>query len=561
MMAKPSPPLAAKATTQGQQPDESGPNTLQNDLQKEAAKKAAKSVKKSAKAAANAAKDEFENKLRCVQHEQTVRLRQSHTSDIHTAPPPPSKSYLSLSAIKSGDYVVVSPDLSPGMSSYGGFGWVTDVSGTSGKTTITVRYIDGSAKKQETNIPINRVTVSTTPFQSAGSSNNRKILRERINVVHIPVSKPKPQPKLSLALNLKQSASSNKGKGWRKRELGLQNEKRGSQKVLHALSADYRELKSYHEGLSALSDQNFLLHDNKGKNGQFKKRKTKHNPLSVTYLAFAWGCSRSAPSEAFLATEGGKTRGEIRSQKRLDEKPDVVPVVQGNVIENRAYAASLYTPKYHFVCDYVGRRIVKEADTNHQLIDDLKKKAGRIFPKLPSSDKAFWNLKAREHDERQPYIKDAIIHSLQTYGSKSFRRVERDIGGWCSASTICRWFKSKETYSTYTERVLPLLSSVQREKHVEFSTHLRNRWGLPEAKYLWVHYDEKWFWGLVARSNAKMCEEMGLVRKYYQIYHKNHINKVMVLASTAIWSVVSISTLISSCLISIVERLRSLRGS
>ena len=44
MMAKPSPSLAAQATTEGQQPDESGPNTLQNNLQKEVAKKAAKLV-------------------------------------------------------------------------------------------------------------------------------------------------------------------------------------------------------------------------------------------------------------------------------------------------------------------------------------------------------------------------------------------------------------------------------------------------------------------------------------------------------------------------------------
>ncbi len=48
------------------------------------------------------------------------------------------------------------------------------------------------------------------------------------------------------------------------------------------------------------------------------------------------------------------------------------------------------------------------------------------------------------------------------------------------------------------EQLLPLLSAEQKRKHVEFATDLRNFWGDgpdPKAKILWIHYDEKWFYG------------------------------------------------------------------
>lgn len=69
----------------------------------------------------------------------------------------------------------------------------------------------------------------------------------------------------------------------------------------------------------------------------------------------------------------------------------------------------------------------------------------------------------------------------------------------------------------------------QRTEHVAFSKHLRLLWGLGPGKYLWIHYDEKWFWGFVARV-AKACEAIGVPRKDRFAYHKNHINKVMSIA-------------------------------
>jgi hypothetical protein len=50
---------------------------------------------------------------------------------------------------------------------------------------------------------------------------------------------------------------------------------------------------------------------------------------------------------------------------------------------------------------------------------------------------------------------------------------------------------------------------------------------IPKAKHLWIHYDEKWFYGFVTQSDAKKCPELGLKKEVHAIYHPNHISKVM----------------------------------
>ena len=46
-----------------------------------------------------------------------------------------------------------------------------------------------------------------------------------------------------------------------------------------------------------------------------------------------------------------------------------------------------------------------------------------------------------------------------------------------------------------------------------------------------IHYDEKWFWGMVTKSTARTFD--GLDQQTQQAYHKSHINKTMVVAFTA----------------------------
>jgi hypothetical protein len=65
-------------------------------------------------------------------------------------------------------------------------------------------------------------------------------------------------------------------------------------------------------------------------------------------------------------------------------------------------------------------------------------------------------------------------------------------------------------------------------KQVAFSKRVMDRWGLPpNSKILWIHLDEKWFHGIVPRTNAKACPELGIPKTSHSAHHKKHIAKVM----------------------------------
>ena len=138
-----------------------------------------------------------------------------------------------------------------------------------------------------------------------------------------------------------------------------------------------------------------------------------------------------------------------------------------------------------------------------------------------------WEMERRKHLERQPHIKNEIIESIKKDPRRTWVGIEADINHWCSASCIRRWVTSWESFTTCTERIIPLLSSPQRQLHQEFAKLFIRNWGLGGGKWLLIHYDEKWFWGMVLRCGAKMCAELGIDYQSMQAYHKNHINKCM----------------------------------
>ena len=82
----------------------------------------------------------------------------------------------------------------------------------------------------------------------------------------------------------------------------------------------------------------------------------------------------------------------------------------------------------------------------------------------------------------------------------------------------------------------PFLSGHQKLKHVAYANQLHNYWELSPIqlkKVLFINYDEKWFYGLVPCMFAKQCPNLTLYRKELKAYHKNFLNKVMVIAITA----------------------------
>jgi hypothetical protein len=90
------------------------------------------------------------------------------------------------------------------------------------------------------------------------------------------------------------------------------------------------------------------------------------------------------------------------------------------------------------------------------------------------------------------------------------------------------WLKSHPTYSLYAKNIKPGLSPENQLKQVAFSRRVMQRWGLPEqTKILWIHLDEKWFHGILPRTNAKACPELGIEKTSHSAHHKKHIAKVM----------------------------------
>jgi hypothetical protein len=182
-----------------------------------------------------------------------------------------------------------------------------------------------------------------------------------------------------------------------------------------------------------------------------------------------------------------------------------------SVIEDRGYGKATYTATYLFTLDYVKHMKTSYHDrlpTKDQ-VGEWKARAARAWKLSTMAQREVWAMKEREHDNQQPLIAERVIQSLQTNALKSFGAVCLDIEEWCSATTIQAWLASFRSYSVYVKCVLPLLSIVQREKQVTFSKLLQSNWNLPKAKYLWIHYDKKWFYGFVMRSNAKKCPELG----------------------------------------------------
>jgi hypothetical protein len=148
-----------------------------------------------------------------------------------------------------------------------------------------------------------------------------------------------------------------------------------------------------------------------------------------------------------------------------------------SVIEDIAYAQATYTATYLFTSDYVKR--TKQATyhdrwPSNEQVREWKARVARAWKYATKAQREAWDKKAREHDNQQPLIAERVIQLLQTNASKSYGAVSLDIvGEWCSATTIQAWLASFKSYSVYVERVLPLLSIVQREKHVRFSKLLQ----------------------------------------------------------------------------------------
>ena len=254
--------------------------------------------------------------------------------------------------------------------------------------------------------------------------------------------------------------------------------------------------------------------------GQFVSLQKVKNPvpanvLTNTFLRYAFGVSK----ETFR-----RWMGEGR------EFMDRVPFNKGrNVVDDPKMAAIYFSPKKLFMKREMDQ-FRDSPDGKHASLHERQKHRQFLkdqFHSLPPDILEVYKKASREKMALHGFIEEAIVNTLNDNCEQSFRALAKHVSGWCSYHTIERWLKKHESYASYAKNIKPGLTEGNRVKQVNFAKRVHNRWGLaPHTKILWCMSDEKWWFGLIARTFAKMCPELGVEKKSFSAHHKSHINKV-----------------------------------
>jgi hypothetical protein len=172
----------------------------------------------------------------------------------------------------------------------------------------------------------------------------------------------------------------------------------------------------------------------------------------------------------------------------------------------------------------------------HRKYDPVAKKTQKQFYRQKWGDVSVkerepYEKQSRDHLEKQKVMQEAVTDALQKVKggncSRSYASVAKSTGDWCSSQTIFNWLKSQPDFCMYTKRIRPGLTEANRLKQIDFSKHVHARWGLEDnRKILWTMSDEKWWFGLVSRTFAKMCPALGIKKEVFAVHHKKHIAKV-----------------------------------
>jgi hypothetical protein len=313
---------------------------------------------------------------------------------------------------------------------------------------------------------------------------------------------PRP-PHVQLGHTLRDAAKRRKRKGWRRVELGGMPPGKKKKRMTD------REWEQFGRDLELLA---CFQHDHGSAQERHRKTKQfKRGPLdgaTKDYLqTMAWGLGKNA------------WRKHLKSRQRQSISPTpTTSRTVATIINDATVARRILTPKHFFL------KWARANEIDVQSVDAEWEKLGK--------KQDHFKFLSRGAIAKQPNIAGMIVHALRTNPSQSWDRLSAAIGGWCSDSTIRRWLTSFDGYEKYSERFLPLLTGIQKEKHLAFARHLRENWGKGKGKFLLIHFDEKWFWGLVARRTAKAVPELDLAKTDLHVYHKSHIEKVMGTAVT-----------------------------
>ena len=262
----------------------------------------------------------------------------------------------------------------------------------------------------------------------------------------------------------------------------------------------------------------------------------KTNPATLHYLLWSWnitnGAFRKIKNCVLKAAISRGVVGDIAlcSSVLVD---DVSEKESTSIIDNLDFCEKFMTAKHVYVQHRMSQ--LQNEQLNVLTVTESNKNQKRFSEEYENLDKSsiqLWECERRKALARQPFIASQIMEILRKDVSISYYGIANEIDHWCSHSTIRRWVITREGYRMYTERVIPLLNLVQKGKHFKFAKRLVTNWGKGKGKYLLIHYDEKWFWGMLFRKTAKSFDE--LPKATIKAYHKCHISKTMGVAVVGI---------------------------
>jgi hypothetical protein len=184
---------------------------------------AMKKVDSQVKQAASAAMTEYNKKRKCVKLERVEREKAMRMCEITTK----GSTHGMLAGLdaslarKVGEFVNVSPDLSPSKMSHGGKGFVTGKETKEGVSTFIVKYLEteaGSRNNSESGIPVSRLVV--TPFAVSVDGAKRRPRNEGGTPDRD--ADAAEHPTNSIKTRLQEGFSNGLAKGWRRLDFSKQ---------------------------------------------------------------------------------------------------------------------------------------------------------------------------------------------------------------------------------------------------------------------------------------------------------------------------------------------------
>ena len=256
-----------------------------------------------------------------------------------------------------GEFVEVACDTSPGMNRESGTGFITNIaSADDGIFYATVKYeLDGKCRLE---IPLTDLTVKDYQANFSGQERRKrkKNLKEKDTSIELDFSREGKSAVNMLISQLKEGFSRGRIKGWHRRELKL-NDKfvNGCGRVPNYNNHEKSQLLYEYDKLAAfLQGSKLNKYYVTGKNEKLKKRRTIHNPYTLTYLLHAWGGNKATITrfrkEMQVSARKRGLRGVIAKCTNVIFHEEEGKESK-NVIDCYDTAKRLFTPEYLFVRD------------------------------------------------------------------------------------------------------------------------------------------------------------------------------------------------------------------